>query len=143
MNALKILIVLVVVGTFGSATNAQQVRPDSASKPGRTIYSVVQQQPEFPGGMASLGKYIQKNLRYPTGLTAEPEAGGRVFVSFIVGEEGRIEEAKVLKSLGPKFDEEAIRLITSMPNWIPGKIDGRAVACRYNLPINFSAVRNR
>lgn len=87
--------------------------------------------------MSQLGEYFRKNLRYPeTARNARLE--GKVFVSFIVTDKGRIEEVYALKRLGMGLDEEAVRLIQTMPNWIPGKQSGRAVTVRYNLPVNFS-----
>ncbi len=92
--------------------------------------------------MSKLGEYIGKNLHYPeTARKAGQE--GKVFVTFIVSEQGRIEKAEILKGLGSELDAEAIRLIENMPAWIPAKQGGQVVACRYNLPIHFSLNRSR
>jgi TonB family protein len=117
---------------------AQTVQTDSSSTPDHVVYTVVQQQPEFPGGMSKLGQYIQENLRYPK--TAQAAGlSGKVFIRFLINKQGAIEKVKVLKGISPEIDAEAIRLITRMPNWIPGKVYGQAVDCFYNIPINFSS----
>ena len=110
---------------------------DSALAPKPTIYTVVERQPEFAGGMARLDRYLRANLRYPK-VAREDRRDGKVFVSFVVMDTGIIEDVKALTSLGPAFDAEAVRVVTDMPPWIPGKQGGKPVNCRYNLPINFS-----
>ena len=101
------------------------------------IYTVVDQQPEFAGGMAALGQYLQKNLRYPT-EAQRANVAGRVFVSFVVNTDGKIRDVRVLKGLGFGTNEEAVRVIESMPLWKPGRHLGRPVRVKYNLPINFT-----
>lgn len=101
------------------------------------IFTVVEQQPEFTGGMAALGQYLQKNLRYPA-AAQRANIAGRVFVSFVVNTDGSIQDVQVLKGLGFGTDEEAQRVVKSMPKWRPGKQSGRPVRVKYNLPINFT-----
>ncbi|MBD2753638.1 energy transducer TonB [Spirosoma validum] len=109
---------------------------DSTQKQPSIIFTVVEQHPEFPGGMRKLGQYIEKNLRYPE-AARRARVEGRVFVNFVVTDQGRIEQVKVLKGFGFGTDEEAIRLVASMPNWIPARQTGKPVNVYYNLPINF------
>jgi protein TonB len=132
------VLVTLFLGTCWLPLHAQTVQTDSSSTPDRVLYTVVQKQPEFPGGMSKLGQYIQENLRYPKVAQAAGLAG-RVFIRFLITKQGAIEQVKVLKGISPELDAEAIRLVTSMPNWLPGKVDGQAVDCFFNLPINFSA----
>ncbi len=108
---------------------------DSASR-SKFIFTVVEQQPEFTGGMYKLDEYFRQNLRHPKGVR-KARGKGKVFVNFIVTDAGVIEDVKVLKSLGPEFDAEAIRVMMAIPRWIPGKQSGRPVYVRYNLPIRF------
>ena len=110
---------------------------DSTAMPDRAIFTVVEQPPEFPGGMRKVGEYFQKNLHYPE-AARNAKLEGRVFVTFIVTDKGDIRDVHTLKRLGLGTDEEAVRLIQSMPNWIPGKQNGQPVNVRYNLPVNFS-----
>lgn len=93
--------------------------------------------PSFPGGIEALMSYLAKNLRYhPQAI--EFRITGRVFVSFVVQAEGQIANVRVLKGLGYGLDEEAVRVVKSMPRWVPGTQNGMPVAVVYNLPIQFS-----
>ncbi|QHV94574.1 energy transducer TonB [Spirosoma endbachense] len=131
------VLIIVLLATFWLPLQAQTVQTDSSSTPDHLIYTVVQQQPEFPGGMSKLGQYISDNLRYPKAAQVAGLAG-RVFIRFLITKQGAIEGVKVLKGVSPEIDAEAIRMVATMPNWVPGKVDGQAVDCFYNLPINFS-----
>lgn len=109
---------------------------DSASVPKPIVYTVVEQHPEFPGGMYILEKYFRQNLRYPT-VAREDKREGRVFVTFVVTDTGVIQDVKALNSLGPEFDAEAVRVVKDMPPWTPGKQGGKPVYVHYNLPVRF------
>lgn len=100
------------------------------------IFTVVEQNPEFPGGMSALGQFLSKNIRYPP-AASRANVSGRVFVSFVVNTDGSIQDVQVLKGLGFGTDEEAMRVVRAMPKWRPGKQSGRPVRVKYNLPINF------
>jgi TonB family protein len=96
----------------------------------------VEVMPSFPGGLSALFKYLSMNVVYP--IAAEENGiQGRVLVAFIVEKDGSIIEARVVKSVDPSLDKEALRVIKSMPRWIPGKQDGVPVRVRYNVPVNF------
>ncbi len=100
------------------------------------IFTVVENQPEFPGGMKELGTYLEKNLHYPE-TAQKVNAEGRVFISFVVTKTGDITDVNLLKGIGFGADEEAIRVVQNMPRWKPGSQSGQAVNVKYNLPINF------
>ena len=100
------------------------------------IFMVVENQPEFPGGIKALFTYLEKNLRYPE-AAQKANAEGRVFVSFIVTKTGEITDVNLLKGIGFGADEEAIRVVQNMPRWKPGSQSGHAVNVKYTLPINF------
>jgi protein TonB len=100
------------------------------------IWIVVQENPEFPGGTKALFEYMNKNTRYPAQAT-EMDLEGMVIVQFVVNKKGEINDIKILKSLGGGCDEEAIRVVKSMPKWKPGKQQGRRVNVSYNLPFRF------
>lgn len=100
------------------------------------IFYVVEDLPAFPGGKAALSKFISRNIKYPEDALKEKKSG-TVYVNIRINEKGEIEEAKVKKSLYPSLDKEAIRIVKSMPNWIPGKQDGKPVSCDMELPIEF------
>ncbi|PJJ48722.1 energy transducer TonB [Hymenobacter chitinivorans] len=96
----------------------------------------VEVMPEFAGGINALRKYMQSNLRYPKQALANA-VSGKVFVSFTVQADGSISDVQVLKGLGYGTDEEAARVVSSMPSWTPGRQNSRPVAVRYTLPITF------
>ena len=100
-------------------------------------FLVVEQQPEYPGGMDALRNFLSKNLNYPHSA-ASAGVSGRVFVSFVVNTDGSLTDLEVLKGIGFGCDEEAIRVMQKMPHWKPGKQSGRAVRVKYNLPISFT-----
>lgn len=103
------------------------------------IFTIVEQQPEFPGGYEAMMKFIQKNVNYPQ---VEKEAGisGTCYVNFVVEKDGSITDVKVLRGVsgGPGCDKEAVRVVKSMPGWKPGKQNGSAVRVYFNLPIKFT-----
>jgi len=98
--------------------------------------AAVQEQPEFPGGMEKMYEFMGRTQKYPD---MEYEAGiqGKVYVQFTVAKDGSIEEAKVLRSVSDGLDKEALRMVKSMPKWSPGKMGGKPVKCRFNLPVVF------
>ena len=97
---------------------------------------VVEQMPSFPGGTQALFEYLKENVTYPEEFE-ETCVQGRVVVSFVVERDGSITEAKVVKSVYPSLDEEALRVVNSMPKWHPGKQNGNSVRTKYTIPINF------
>ncbi|GAB3317124.1 hypothetical protein GCM10027299_08160 [Larkinella ripae] len=116
---------------------ARQAPPASAQSPSNDpVFTVVEQSPEFPGGFARLDEYLRRNLRYPE-AARNAKVEGRAFVSFIVTKEGAIKDVQLLKGLGYGTNEEAIRLVQTMPNWTPGKQSGQPVHVKYNLVVRF------
>ena len=99
------------------------------------VFDVVENMPEFNGGMGALMQYLSHNIRYPE----EKDIQGRVIVSFVVGKDGSISNAQVVKSVHPSFDAEALRIINNMPKWIPGTQNGKPVNVKYVVPINFKS----
>lgn len=100
------------------------------------IFEVVDEQPEFPGGTGEMMKYISKTLKYPEDAFKN-NVQGRVIVRFIITKDGSIKNPEVVRSVYPSLDAEAIRVISQMPKWTPGKQRGKAVNVRYVIPINF------
>ena len=100
------------------------------------IFKVVEEMPEFPGGAAKMMEYIQKNIKYPM-MARESDIQGRVFVNFVVEPDGTITNVTVMRGIGGGCDEEALRVVQSMPNWKPGKQRGSAVRCSFTVPIIF------
>ena len=99
-------------------------------------FMVVEDMPEFPGGTAALLEYLRKNIKYPA-ICRENNIQGRVIVSFVVNKDGAIVEPEVVKSVNPSLDKEAVRVISNMPPWKPGKQRGKPVRVKYTVPVNF------
>lgn len=100
------------------------------------VFKVVEQQPQFPGGIEALYKFLNDHIRYPE-QAAQNNVQGRVTVQFVVERDGSIGEVKVVRGRDPDLDKEAVRVVKSLPNFIPGKNNGQAVRVWYTLPINF------
>ena len=108
---------------------------ESADK-SQKVFDVVDEMPEFPGGSNAMFEYLVKNIKYP----AEAEKAGivgRVIATFVVEKDGSVSNAKVVKSVHPALDAEALRLIKGMPKWTPGKQNGEAVSVKFTVPISF------
>ena len=101
------------------------------------VFQVVEQQPEFPGGLQALYKYIADNINYPR-VSRENGSQGRVFVRFVVNTDGSVQNAEVIRSSGDVYlDREAVRVVSGMPKWSPGKQDGKAVRVYFTVPVLF------
>ncbi len=100
-------------------------------------YTIVDEMPQFPGGTEALYRYLGENIIYPTRALYD-SVEGRVFVNFTVNEDGSISNIIVIRGPGHGLDEEAIRLVKNMPQWIPGRLDGKPVSVKYNLPVKFT-----
>ncbi|NEN25143.1 energy transducer TonB [Cryomorpha ignava] len=101
------------------------------------IFTIVEEMPSFPGGEPAMMKYLANNIKYPA-IAKDANIQGTVYVTFVVNEKGEVKDVKVLRSIGGGTDEEAIRVVQSMPKWKPGKQRGKAVKVQYNLPIRFT-----
>lgn len=101
-----------------------------------TTFTLVEIPPSFPGGDTELMKYLRDNINYPV---AEAEMGvqGKVTIQFVVGRDGNIGDVLVARGVSAGLDKEAMRVVKSMPRWIPGKQGGRAVKVKYFVPVNF------
>ena len=102
------------------------------------IFEVVEQMPEYPGGMSALQKYLSEKI---AGSPIKGKAGGRVMVGFTVAETGKIKDVRVLQSDEASLNQEAERIVSEMPDWIPGKQRGRPVPVKYTVPIRFGNIR--
>ncbi|WP_287817674.1 M56 family metallopeptidase [Bacteroides sp.] len=102
------------------------------------IFEVVEQMPEYPGGMSALQKYLSEKI---AGSLIKGKAGGRVMVGFTVAETGKIKDVRVLQSDEASLNQEAERIVSEMPDWIPGKQRGRPVPVKYTVPIRFGNIR--
>ena len=100
------------------------------------VYSMVSEQPSFPGGMQEMMKFISENRKYPAEAKAK-DIHGKIIVAFVVERDGSLSDVKIRRGIGYGCDEEAIRVIKSMPKWTPGKKNGKAVRVSFMLPVTF------
>ena len=98
------------------------------------IFQVVEDMPSFPGGNVS--KWIAKNVKYPV-LAMENGIQGKVFIQFVIERDGSITDVKVVRGVDASLDKEAVRVVKSMPKWIPGKQNGKAVRVKFTVPVMF------
>ena len=113
-----------------------QVTDESVPQSKKMVYKSVEQMPRFPGGEAGLMRYLQSNINYPANA-AKNNIGGRVILQFVVEKDGHIGEVKVVRSIDPEIDAEAVRVVKSLPDFIPGRQDGEPVAVWYTIPVSF------
>lgn len=100
------------------------------------VFDMVEQMPAFPGGQNELMTYLGKNIKYPT-IAQENGTQGRVIIQFVVERDGSITDVRVARGVDPYLDKEAVRVIQSMPKWIPGKQNGKAVRVKFTVPVMF------
>ncbi len=116
--------------------NAEAQVTDESAPQSKKVYRSVEQMPQFPGGEAGLMRYLQSNINYPANA-AMNNIGGRVILQFVVEKDGHIGEVKVVRSIDPEIDAEAVRVVKSLPDFIPGRQDGEPVAVWYTIPVSF------
>ncbi len=124
-----------VTGTLSPAENSVEIM----SKP---VFTVVEQQPEFPGGQDAMYRYIAENISYPS-EARENHKEGRVFLKFIVSSTGTVSNIQILQGVGYGCDEEAVRVVATMPKWNPGVQNGKPVDVYFNMPISFQLDKNK
>ena len=108
----------------------------NGEKEQQEIFTVVEEMPQFPGGMGEAMKFLAQNIKYPV-AALQAKIEGRVIVQFLVKENGKVADIKVMRGVSPELDAEAMRVVGLMPDWIPGKQRGKAVAVKYTMPIMF------
>lgn len=116
---------------------SEQKESASSQSPDDVVFTVVQQNPEFPGGDREMMKFISSSIKYPENA-AKQKIEGSVMVQFVVAKDGSVRDVKVLKGVNAELDAEAKRVVLAMPKWQPGVQRGQAVNVKYVLPIKFS-----
>jgi protein TonB len=104
--------------------------------PEDSVFIIVEEEPVFPGGISALLRTISQNIEYPE-IAKETGTKGRVFVNFVVNQQGKVEQVKVIRGVDPLLDREAARVISNLPDWTPGKQRGKPVKVAFTVPINF------
>ena len=122
----------------GEVLKAKEViaQPEPPKQEETKVFDVVEEMPSFPGGPGALMSFLSGNIKYPV-VAEENGIQGRVIVAFVVERDGSITDVRVVKSVDQSLDKEAVRVVKSMPNWIPGKQNGSAVRVKFTLPVTF------
>ena len=141
MNSKVAVGALNVVGNDenGEVLKAKEVIATEPVKPKEEenkVFDVVEQMPSYPGGMGALMQYLSSNIKYPA-IAEENGIQGRVICTFVVERDGSITDVRIAKSVDPSLDKEAMRVVSKMPRWIPGKQNGSAVRVKFTLPVTF------
>ena len=122
----------------GEVLKAKEViaQPEPPKEEETKVFDVVEQMPSFSGGPSALMQFLSSNIKYPV-VAEENGVQGRVVCTFVVERDGSITDVRVIKSVDPSLDKEAVRVVKSMPKWIPGKQNGSAVRVKYTVPVTF------
>ena len=133
MKTIKIvLLIMVIIGAGRNQINAQ----DEKVKDG--VYSICEVMPVYPGGDDSLRTDIAKEVKYPE-EASKKGIQGKVYISFVVDEKGKVEDAKIVKGVDPLLDKEALRVVSALDKtWTPGKEKGKPVKVAYTIPVKFA-----
>lgn len=105
------------------------------------VYDVTETMPQFPGGQGVMMKYLAANIKYPASAV-KAKKQGRVIVAFVIQKDGSVTNARIVRSVDPELDAEALRIVKAMPNWTPGTQDGKPVNVRYTIPVVFSLYKD-
>ena len=132
---MKKLVLMSLMAVFCLTTVSAQ--KTVVSQKNDQVFDVVEQMPEYPGGMQALFEFLKENIKYPEDAQKQ-KVEGRVLAKFVVETDGSISNIEVVKHAFPSLDAEAVRVIQAMPNWTPGKQKGQAVRVKYVVPINFN-----
>jgi len=135
---LAILTALIIKSSFiygQELPKANQKQADTNT--GKEVFTIVEVQPEFPGGEKARQKYLANNIQYPA-IAQKNNIEGIVYVSFIIETDGTLTDIKIIKGIGAGCDEEVVRVIKNMPKWKPGKQNGKTVRVKINMPVKFS-----
>ena len=120
---------------------AEEAKASDATAPADTtknvVYDVTETMPQFPGGQGVMMKYLAANIKYPASAV-KAKKQGRVIVAFVIQKDGSVTNARIVKSVDPELDAEALRIVKAMPNWTPGTQDGKPVDVNYTIPVVFS-----
>lgn len=136
----KVLLFLVCIIGF-SQMNAQLLNmgrqsSDQKDSTSATIFTLVEVMPEYPGGEEAMRRFIGNNLIYPQ-MAKQTGIMGTVYASFVVDYTGKVRDVRIMRGIGGGCDEEVVRIIQMMPDWEPGKQDGKPVNVLFNLPVKF------
>lgn len=132
---MKKLIIMSLMAVFGLTTVSAQ--KTVVAEKNQQAFDVVEQMPEFPGGIKALLDYLCQNVKYPADAEKQ-KIEGRVIANFVVETDGSISNVEVFRPVFPSLDAEAVRVLSAMPKWKPGMQSGKVVRVKYTVPISFN-----
>ena len=121
---------------------SEQINNFTTQKDSVYFFNEIEKKPEFPGGMGKLMIYLAENTKYPQ-ISRENDIQGKVYVKFVIDKNGKVIDVKVVRSVSKELDAEALRVVSSMPNWTPGAQQGKKVKVSYIVPINFKLTNRK
>lgn len=136
-GGMRYLLIIPLAATIGLLAACTETPAEAVQEEVEQVYKEADVMPEFPGGMEEMMQYMIQSMKYPKELQ-EANIAGKVFVRFVVDTEGKVGQVEVVKSLHEQLDAEAVRVISGMPDWTPGKNDGKAVNVELVLPISYT-----
>lgn len=130
------------VAKSNSTTAKKQMPPSASADNDNVIFEKAETMPQFPGGPYKLLEYLAAEKKYPQDAISKG-IQGRVIVSLVVNKDGSVTDVTAVRPVYPLLDKEAVRVVSSMPKWIPGTINGKAVRVRYYIPVTFRLIENK
>ena len=128
--------------TSDQTSNSEVKVTGYALPPGEEVFMVVEEMPEFPGGTLALRQYLADALKYPV-IAQQNGIQGKVYVNFVINKDGSVSDARIARGVDPSLDAEALRVVSLLPKWTPGKQRGVPVRVSYTVPINFQLDSNQ
>lgn len=133
IQALVALLLMLCPMTISAST---AVNANATNQKSHKVYEMVEEMPMFPGGQKEMMAFLSKTTKYPA-KAVKKKIQGRCLVQFIVEKDGSISNVRVMSKVHPLLDAEAIRVVKSMPRWMPGRLKGKPVRVKFNLPVTF------
>ena len=136
MRSLLISLIVICISGYANLSAQEKIAKSDSRLDEDGVYFVAEKMPEFPGGQTAMMKYLAEHIKYPE-EAQKLGYSGRVIVCFTVDETGKLKDIKVARKEQPSLDAEAVRVVTAMPQWIPGEDKGKKVSVRFTVPIMF------
>ena len=132
LKPLSLFAALIMVFAFSLNVNAQEKKTENSD----VVFTVVENEAEFPGGVEAMNRFMAENIKYPT-LAKQKNIEGKVIISFIVEKNGTLSDIRTIKDIGVGCGDEGVRIVKLMPKWKPAKQKGQPVRQQFLLPISF------
>lgn len=136
MTMIQALVALLLILCPMTISASTAVNANTTNQKSHKVYEMVEEMPMFPGGQKEMMTFLSKTTKYPA-KAVKKKIQGRCLVQFIVEKDGSISNVRVMSKVHPLLDAEAIRVVKSMPRWMPGRLKGKPVRVKFNLPVTF------